>query len=102
MYLKESNENLDLICNMASNVDWSKLLVKKYNSFNVEVEAFLDSLDVSNSTDVSMGFIYDKIRNDKNVSPDLKLLYREAVYGSEKAVKLRIKNRLTNFKRNLK
>ena len=87
---------------MASKMDWGPLLVKKYVSFNVEVEAFLESLDVSNSTDISMAFIYDRIKNDEHVSPDLIKLYKEAVYGTEKVVKLRIKNRLTNFKRNLK
>ena len=100
--IKGFRKYFSAICTMDSKLDWGPLLVKKYVSFNVEVEAFLDSLDVSNSTDISMAFIYDRIRNDRNVSPDLIKLYKEAVYGTEKVVKLRIKNRLTNFKRNLK
>ena len=87
---------------MASNIDWSKLLDKKYNSFNVEVEAFLDSFHVANSSEISMAFIYEKIRNDRQILPDLIALYREAAHGTDKAVKLRIKNRLASFKRNLK
>ena len=87
-----------LICTMAVSVDWSDILDKKIPSFKVEVTAFLDSLDVSNSTDVSMAFIHERIRNDVKVPENLKLLYREAVYGKEKVVKLRIKNRLANFK----
>ena len=87
---------------MASKVDWSDLLDKKYNSYKVEVSAYLDSLDVSNSSDISMQFIYDRIRHAPKVHENLKLLYKEVIYGSEKAVKMRIRNRLANFKRSLK
>ena len=87
---------------MASNIDWTPLLEKKYVCFKVEVNTFLESLDVANSSDIAMAYVYDKIRNDRQVSPDLKALYREAVYGTEKSVKLRIKNRLANFKRTMK
>ena len=83
---------------MATEVNWSNLLDHKYASYKVEVNAFLDSLDISNSTNVSMAYIYDQIRNALKVDENLKLLYHEAVHGSEKSVKLRIKKRLTNLK----
>ena len=70
---------------MASNVDWADLLDKKYNSYKVEVSAYLDSLDVSNSSDISMQFIYERIRNAPKVPENLKLLYKEAIYGTEKS-----------------
>ena len=87
---------------MALKIDWSDLLDKKYNSYKVEVSAYLDSLDVSNSSDISMQFIYEHICNAPKVHENLKLLYKEAIYGTKKAVKMRIRNRLANFKRSLK
>ena len=83
-------------------MDWKKLCDGRYPSYKVEVTAFLDSLEISSSTDVSMQKIYYAIRDDSNVCDDLKSLYREAIFGSEKMVKARIKNRIGNFRRGLK
>ena len=87
---------------MASQVDWSQILDGRYPSYKVEVLAFLDSLDISSSTDISIEYIYDQIKTDGNVCDNLKLLYHEAVYGQNKAVKNRMKNRVSNFRRALK
>ena len=87
---------------MASNTDWNELLDKKYPSYKIEVQAYLDSLDVANSIEVSTQFIFEKIVEDDNVSDQLKQLYREALFGTNKEVKSRIKNRVCNFKRGLK
>ena len=75
---------------------------KKYASFTVEVNAFLDSCGISSRNDIAMDIIYQKIRNADGVDPDLKLLYHEAVYGRDKLVKKRISNRITNFRRTLR
>ena len=87
---------------MRSEMEWIDLLDKKYPSYKIEVEAFLESLDIANSVEVSAQFIYDKIKLDSNVSADLKALYQEALEGSNKEVKARIRNRVSNFKRGLK
>ena len=86
---------------MASSVDWSKLLEARYPSYRVEVEAFLDSLEVSNSNDIIIGKVFEAIRYHNDVDDNLKLLYGEAVYGSDEQVKLHIKSRMSNFRRAL-
>ena len=73
---------------MAKKINWSELLDKKYPSYTVEVNAFLDTADVSRSTDVSIQNIYQAIRNDDKVDSNLKLLYHETIYGSNKDAKL--------------
>ena len=39
---------------MATPMDWKKLCDGRYPSYKVEVTAFIDSLEISASTDVSM------------------------------------------------
>ena len=82
--------------------DWDQLLKAKYNSYKVEVQAYLDSLDIATSSEISMSYIYEAIRNDDKVNGNLKLLYKEALYGKNKEVKSRIQNRIANFRRSLK
>ena len=88
---------------MASNaINWDEILEGKYPSFRIEVETFLDTQHISKSTDVSMIKIYQAIVNDGNVDEILKMLYHEAIYGTNKDVKSRIRNRIANFRRSLK
>ena len=87
---------------MATAIDWEKILDGRYPSYKVEVVAYLASLDIATSTDVSMQVIYDAIKNDLQVCENLKLLYKEALFGTEKSVRLRIKNRIGNFRRGLR
>ena len=82
--------------------DWEELLKAKYASFKVEVEAYLDSLDIATSTEISMAKIYEVISVDDQVNPNLKKLYKEALFRKNKDVKARIKNRIANFRRSLK
>ena len=87
---------------MASVIDWSSLLEKKYSSYKVEVNAFLDSLDIANSIEISIQHIYEAIKGDCKVNENLKALYCEAINGTNKEVKNRIRNRVSNFKWALK
>ena len=87
---------------MAVFIDFTELLEKKYPSYTVEVNAFLNSLDVASSTEISIGLIYQAIRNDNNVDANLKLLYREAIFGNDPNVKKRITNRVNHFHRTLR
>ena len=87
---------------MACEVDWSQILEGHYPSYKVEVLAYLDSLDISSSNEISIEYIYEKIKSDHNVGDNLKLLYHEAVFGQNKAVRARMKNRVSNFLRALK
>ena len=86
---------------MASQVNWKELLDGRYPSYKVEVNAFLESVDISSSTEVSMDFIYEAIKSDPNVCDNLKLLYHEANFGTHKLVKKRIKSRVAGFRRAL-
>ena len=91
------------VFNMASKgINWAELLEKKYNSYTVEVEAFLETAHVSKSTEISIQNIYSAIRNDDKVDSNLKLLYHETIYGTNKEVKTRIRNRVSHFRRTLR
>ena len=83
-------------------IDWEEILSKKYPSYRVEVMTYLDTVHISRSTDVSIDKIYSVIVHDPNVSENLKLMYHETLYGTNKEVKQRIRNRIANFRRSLK
>ena len=87
---------------MASDKDWKVVLKAKFPSYKVEVEAFLSSLEIATSSDISAAKCYDAIRDLPDVNENLKSLYKEALFGKDKDVKARIKNRMSNFRRNLK
>ena len=78
---------------------WSELLKDRYPTYKIEEAAFINSLKVCNSADVSAEKIYECIKDDPDVPGNLKALYREAVYGLDKDVKTRIPNRIGNIRR---
>ena len=78
------------------------LLKGKYPSYKIEIDTYLDSLDIATSSDISAAKIYDAIRDLAEVNKNLKKLYREALFGSNKDVKARIKSRISNFRRNFR
>ena len=82
--------------------DLEALWKQKYNSYKVEVEAYLNSLVVATSSDISMLHIYEAIAEDDKVNSYLKSLYKEACFGNNKDVKSRIRNRISNFWRSLR
>ena len=79
---------------------WQHLLNDRYPTYQIEKKAFVDSLKVCNSMDVSAEKIYDAIKDDVDVPNNLKALYHEAVFGTDKDVKSRIKSRIANIRRN--
>ena len=79
---------------------WDSVLKGKYVSYNVEIDAYLESLEIATSTEISMQKIYFAIRDDPSAHENLKAMYREALFGNNKEVKARIKNRISNFRRN--
>ena len=81
-------------------IDWDVVLKGKYVSYNIEIDAYLESLEIATSTDISMQKIYFAIRDSPVVHENLKALYREALFGKNKEVKARIKNRISNLRRN--
>ena len=87
---------------MAAQLDFDELLKERFPTFKVEEEAFLDSLEIANCTDVYMERIYEAIRGDPSVPVNLKVMYREAVHGTNKDVAKRIRNRISNIRRNCK
>ena len=87
---------------MANQIDWQKLIKGRYPSYTVEVNAFLDSLSISASSDVSIEHIYNAIKDEDYISEDLKLLYNEALNGTNGDVKARMRSRVGHFRRTLK
>ena len=87
---------------MASEQDWETILKGKYVSYNAEIDAYLDSLEIATSTEISVSKIYYAIRDNQEIHPNLISLYREALFGTNKEVKSRIQNRISNFRRNYK
>ena len=78
------------------------MLDARYASYTVEVEAFVNTVQISSSIDISIENIYEAIKSEPKIPDNLKLLYHEASYGSNKDVKIRMRNRVSNFKRKLK
>ena len=72
---------------MAAQVNWEELLKMKHPSYTVEVNASLANTCISRCTDVSIQKIYSFICDDKNVSENLKMLYHETIYGTNKDVR---------------
>ena len=87
---------------MASNLDWDVIMRDRYATFKVEENAFIESLSICNSTEVAAERIYETIKDDADIPENLKLMYREFVFGDNDRVKGRIKNRITNIRRNHK
>ena len=87
---------------MASNVDWSEILKDKYSTFKIEEKAFVESLKICNSNEIAAEQIYQAIKDEDEIPDNLKLIYREAVYGSNERVKLRVRNRIGNIRRHLR
>ena len=85
---------------MAGQVNWEQILKDRFPTYKVEEDAFIDSLQVAHNIEVYMERIYDAIRNDPNVHVNLKMLYREAISGGNNDVVKRIKNRISNIRRN--
>ena len=87
---------------MASNIDWALVLRDRFATFKVEENAFVESLKICNSTEVAIERIYEAIKEDDAVPRNLKLMYREAIFGDNEKVKGRIRNRISNIRRHLK
>ena len=85
---------------MASNLDYAQIGKAKFPIYKVEENAFLESLKIANSNEVAAERIYEAIKNDEDIPENLKLLYKEAVYGSNERVKNRIRARISSFRRN--
>ena len=81
---------------------WKNLLKERYPTFKVEERAFVNSLKVCNSTDVSAEKIYEQIKEDSDVPKNLKALYCECVFGSDKEVKTCIRNRIANIRQSVR
>ena len=65
---KDNSCNFYFTSRMASQVNWKELLDGRYPSHKVEVNAFLDSVNILSSTEISMDHIYQAIKSDPNVS----------------------------------
>ena len=85
---------------MASNFDWEIILNDRFPTYKVEEQAFVESLKIANSNEVAAERIYHAIKNDCDIPENLKLIYKEAVYGSNIVVRNRIRGRLSNIRRN--
>ena len=55
----------------------------------------------SNSNEILVEKVFDVIKYDDSVPDNLKLLYGEAVHGTDKEVKKRMTGHMANFKRGL-
>ena len=53
---------------MASQINWKELIHARYPSYKVEVNAFLDSLEVSSSSEISIEKVYGTIKGDPEIN----------------------------------
>ena len=84
---------------MACNIDWEEILKDRFVTFKVEETAFIESLQICNSSEIAAEKIYETIKFDEDVPENLILMYKEAVYSENEKVKSRIKNRIANIRR---
>ena len=87
---------------MAGQMNWSQILRERYPTFKVEEDAFLESLDIAASMEVYIEKIYEAVKDDNHVPPNLKALYHEAMINGNKDVVKRIRGRISNIRRNCK
>ena len=85
---------------MAAFIDWDELLRDRYPIFKLEEKGFVESLEICNSTEVLAEKIYYTIRDSDEIPENLKTIYREAVFGHQEKVRTRIKNCISNIRRN--
>ena len=78
---------------MASGSFWQALLSQKFRVYQLEESVYIQSSKTANSPEKYAKFICDAIRPG-DVPEALHRLYIEAVYGLDKDVKSRIKNRI--------
>ena len=82
---------------MAGYIDWEEFMHDQYATFKLEELGFEESLKICNSTDVSAEKIYYTIRDADDIPENLKMMYREAVFGHNEKVRNWIKNRISNL-----
>ena len=87
---------------MACKINCDAVLKGKNASYKVEVDAYLESLDIATSTEISAQKIFYAICDSPVVDSNLKAMYREYLFGSNKDVRSHIKNRISNFRRRLR
>ena len=63
---------------------WKAILKERYATYKVEERAFSDSLKICHSNDVSAEKIYDAIKDDNDVPTNLKAMYRDAIFGTDR------------------
>ena len=83
---------------------WTKILKQPYTRSACEENSFRQVYlrDKKMNNDVIIKRVYDLIKSDPNTQTNLKKLYYEAIYGSNKAVQKRIRDRISYFKRDYK
>ena len=87
---------------MAGAWNWQEILRERFPTFKVEEDAFIECLDIACSTEVYIEQIYEAIKNVNHVPNNLKALYHKAMLNGDKDVVKRIKNRISNIRRNCK
>ena len=86
---------------MASVSEWDKILQGKYKFFEIEKSIFTQNRNKCNSPDIMAKFICDGLRPG-DVPDNLRNLYHEAVYGTDKKVKQRIIKRVYTIGRKVR
>ena len=83
---------------------WAQLLKHAYTRSNCEESSFIQVFvhKRKKNTDVIMRRIYEKIRFDNDTNSNLKKLYHEALYGNDKSVSKRIRDRIAYMRRDHK
>ena len=78
---------------MADNSGWEKILQGKYKAYDIEKSIYAEHRNKANTPEMYAKFICDHLR-EGDVLDNLRLMYREAVYGSHPKVRTRIIKRV--------
>ena len=86
---------------MASNMeDWTEILKPSYNTYKCEEDAYIEISKITIDNEIAMEFVYENaVRDNAEVCSNLRMIYAEAINGTNKDVRRRVLSRMSNFKR---
>ena len=80
--------------------DWTAILKHAYNTFQCEEDAYIEISKISIDNEIAMDYLYDNaVRDNDEVSSNLRKMYDEAINGTNKEVRRRVLSHMSHFKR---
>ena len=80
--------------------NWTEILKPPYSTYQCEEDAYIEISKITIDNEIAMEFLYENaVQDNTEVCRNLRLMYHEAVNGTNKDVRRRMQNRMSHFKR---